>query len=136
MRLAMFSRTLLQLALPVVLATSAIAQDHPNINPAKVRDQLAKQAPGASQPQPAAPKVPAAKPAAAPMQSQAPAKSATPGPAKASQQPKAPPTTSTKPPTSPKPASNVTSQKPAEDKATLARRDPFGALLNKPGSGN
>jgi Tfp pilus assembly protein PilP len=66
MRLAKFSRILLLLALPAVLETCALAQDHPSVQPLAVRDQLTKQAPGVSQPQAGASKVPASKPAAAP----------------------------------------------------------------------
>jgi len=38
MRLAKKSRTLLPLAFSAVLATCALAQDHPNIQPSAVRD--------------------------------------------------------------------------------------------------
>jgi hypothetical protein len=60
MRLAKFSRTLLPLALPVVLATCAFAQEHPNISPNSVRNQLAR--PATAAPAQAAPK-PSAEPA-------------------------------------------------------------------------
>ena len=49
MRLALISRTLLLLAMPAVLVTCAAAQDHPNVQPSKINDQL-NQAPAASQP--------------------------------------------------------------------------------------
>src|ERR1019366_4440157 len=109
MRVAKFSRTLLLLVLPAVLAACALAQEHPNVQPSAVRDQLAKQAPGASQSQPAAPKAPAPKPAATP---KAPAKAA-------SQKPAKPPV-----------------EKPAGEKASVTRRDPFDTLLTKARAGN
>jgi hypothetical protein len=81
MRLAILSRTLLLLALPAVAVTCAAAQDHPNVQPSNVRDQLNKP-PAASQPAPAA----SATKAAAPIQQpKAPTKAAVPV-----QQPKAP----------------------------------------------
>src|ERR1700730_14943735 len=42
MRLAILSRTLMLLALPAVLVTCAAAQDHPNVQPSNVLDQLNK----------------------------------------------------------------------------------------------
>jgi Tfp pilus assembly protein PilP len=132
MRLAMFSRTLLLLALPAALATCALAQDHPNVQPSAVRDQLTKQIPGASQPQPAAPK-----PAAAPTKARA--------PAKGNQQPEAPtPAAAAKSPKTPKAPAKAASQKPpkppvekpAAGKVPVARRDPFDTLLNKARAGN
>ena len=51
MRLVKSSRTLLPLALLAVLATCALAQEHPNVQPNAVRDQLMNQA---SEPIPAA----------------------------------------------------------------------------------
>jgi len=107
MRLVKISRTLSLLALPAVLATCALAQDHPNVQPSAVRDQLAAPAPGASQTQPA-PKAAAPKGAAKP---KAPTKPASPTAAK----------------------SPV--EKPAEEKAA-ARRDPFDTLLYKAKPGN
>ena len=110
MRLAKSSRTLLPLAFSAVLATCALAQDHPNVQPNAVRDQLTKQASGQSQ-TPATPQTPAAAPAKAP----ADAKDAT----KAASAPSA------KPPAA----------KPAEEKP-LVRRDPFDALLTKARASN
>ena len=89
MRLAILSRTLLLLALPAVVVTCAAAQDHPNVQPSNVRDQLNKP-PAASQPAPAAnvakapapapqAKAPAKAPAPAP-QAKAPAKAPAPAP--------------------------------------------------------
>jgi hypothetical protein len=110
MRLAKTSRTLLLLALPAAFVTCAIAQEHPNVLPSKVRDQV-NQAPAASQP--AAPKPVMAQPKApAPPAAKAPAKSA-------SQKSEKPPV-----------------EKPAEEKVSVTRRDPFDALLNKPRPGN
>jgi len=108
MRLVKISKTLSLLALPAVLATCALAQDHPNVQPSVVRDQLANQAPGASQPPPAAPKAPAPKPVAKP---KAPAQAALPTPV-------AP-----------------TAEKAAQEKAPV-RRDPFDTLLYKAKAGN
>jgi Tfp pilus assembly protein PilP len=145
MRLAKISRTLLLLALPAGLATCALAQDHPNVQPSAVRDQLTKQVPGASQPQPAAPKAPAPKPATSPAKAQAPAKGATPPPAKGNQQPKAStPAAAAKSPATPKAPAKAVSQKPAKppvekpagEKVSVARRDPFDTLLNKARAGN
>src|SRR6266403_948298 len=76
MRLAILSRTLLLLALPAVVVTCAAAQDHPNVQPSNVRDQLNKP-PAASQPAPAANVAKA--PAPAP-QAKAPAKAPAPAP--------------------------------------------------------
>jgi hypothetical protein len=145
MRVAKFSRTLLLLALPAVLAICALAQEHPNVQPSAVRDQLAKQGSGASQPQPAAPKAPASKPAAAPAKAQAPAKGATPAPTKGNQQPNAAtPSAAAKSPATPKPRATAASQKsarpsvekPAGGKASVSRRDPFNTLLDKARPGN
>jgi hypothetical protein len=146
MRVAKFSRTLLLLVLPAVLAACALAQEHPNVQPSAVRDELAKQAPDASQSQPAAPKAPAPKPAAAPAKTQAaPAKDATPAPAKGSQQSKAAtPAAAAKSPATPKAPAKAASQKPAKspvekpagEKASVTRRDPFDTLLTKARAGN
>jgi hypothetical protein len=88
MRLATLSRTLLLLALPAVVVTCAAAQDHPNVQPSNVRDQLNKP-PAASQPAPAAS---AAKAAAPVQQPKAPANAAAPAqPAKAPAKAPAPP---------------------------------------------
>src|ERR1700675_2658253 len=65
MRFALHSRTLLLLAMPAVLVTCAAAQDHPNVQPSKISDQLNKP-PASSQPAPApvAAKPPAQQPKA------------------------------------------------------------------------
>jgi len=133
MRLAKYSRTLTLLALPVVLVTYAAAQERPNVQPSTVRSQL-KQASAASQPQSAA-----AKPA--PAQGRAPVKE----PAKANPPVKAAgPTAATKVAapvkTPPKAVAQKVAkppvEKPATEKVSVARRDPFEALLNRPGTGN
>jgi hypothetical protein len=126
MRLAKLSRTLLLLALPAVPVTAAVAQDHPNVQPSNIRDQLDKP-PAASQPAPA----PTAAKAPAPaQQAKAPAKTAaSPAPAKTPAAAKAPAKTAEK-----KPAKRPV-EKPAEGKVAVARRDPFDALLNKPSQG-
>jgi Tfp pilus assembly protein PilP len=115
------------LALPMIPAACALAQDHPNVQPSRVRDQLNQQTPvnqqtpGASQPRPAAP-------AKAPAPPKAPAQ--TPANAKPQAKPaaKAP---------SPKTAAKPPVEKPAEQKASGPRRDPFETLLNndKPSNG-
>jgi hypothetical protein len=152
MRLAILSRTLLLLALPAVVVTCAAAQDHPNVQPSNVRDQLNKP-PAASQPAPAAnaakapapapqAKAPAKAPAPAP-QAKAPAKApapapqakppakaaAAPAPAKAPAAAKAPAKEAEKKPAKPP------VEKPAEVKVSAVRRDPFDPLMNKPSQG-
>lgn len=106
MRLAKSSRSLLPLTLSAVLATCAWAQDHPNVQPNAVRQQLMNPAPGGSQ-TPSAPKPSA------------------PAPAK----PAATPNDSTQ-------AAPVNPQadKPAGEKA-VTRRDPFDTLLTKARAG-
>jgi len=127
MRVAKFSRTLLLLALPVVPAASVLAQDHPNVQPSAVRDQLSSQAAGAPQSQPAAPaKV------NPPAKATAPAAAAkSPAPAKAPAAAKAPATAASQ-----KPAVKPPVEKPAEEKAAGPRRDPFETLLNVAKTGN
>lgn len=154
MRLAILSRTLLLLVLPAVLVTCAASQDHPNVQPSNVRDQLNKP-PAASQPAPAASpakaprpaqqsKAPAKAPAPA-QQAKAPAKgpakpsakapakanppakaAAAPAPAKAPAAAKAPAKEAEKKPVKPP------VEKPAEEKVSAVRRDPFDPLMNKP----
>src|SRR6266850_701419 len=139
MRLAILSRTLLLLVLPAVVVTRAASQDHPNVQPSNVRDQLNKP-PAVSQPAPAAntakapapapqAKVPAKAPAPAP-QAKAPAKAAAaPAPAKAPAAAKAPAKEAEKKPAKPP------VEKPAEVKVSGVRRDPFDPLMNKPSQG-
>ena len=132
MRLARFSRTLMLLALPAVLATCAAAQEYPNVQPSNVRDQL-KHASAASQPPQASPKptpAMAQAPVKAPTKANPAAKAAGPAAAtKAAASVKAPA----------KPASQKVAkppvEKPAEEKASVARRDPFEPLLNRASSG-
>ncbi|HEX3377571.1 MAG TPA: hypothetical protein VHS29_11965 [Candidatus Acidoferrales bacterium] len=160
MRLAKKSRTLLPLAFSAVLATCGMAQDHPNIQPNAVRDQLQQSSTG-SKPQansPAAASSPAITPAKAPAPSaakppvktvaqappaasgKAPAKPPVAAPAKTMADAKA----GTKPgATDPKAAQksaaanqeNKPAVKAPEEKA-VARRDPFDTLLSKARSGN
>src|SRR6266403_1306123 len=139
MRLAILSRTLLLLVLPAVVVTRAAAQDHPNVQPSNVRDQLNKP-PAVSQPAPAAntakapapapqAKAPAKAPAPAP-QAKAPAKAAAaPARAKAPAAAKAPAKEAEKKPAKPP------VEKPAEVKVSGVRRDPFDPLMNKPSQG-
>jgi len=162
MRLAKSSRTLLPLALSAVLATCALAQEHPNVQPNAVRDQLMKQVPGGSQPQsaqqspappasrsagPATAKVPATAPAKAAAQAppKAPAKAAATAPAKAPARAAAtaPEKAPAKGPAVAKNASKSASanpakpavEKPAEEKPVV-RRDPFDTLLTQARAGN
>jgi hypothetical protein len=133
MRLAKKSRTILPLALSAVLATCAMAQDHPNVQPNAVRDQLLKpvsmgikpqgdsQTAALSQGKALAP--PAAKsPAKAAAQVPAPAPGKTPGKSSMGA-----------------PAKNAADTKggvkPPEEKA-VARRDPIDTLLSKAHPGN
>ena len=139
MRLAILSRTLLLLVLPAVVVTRAAAQDHPNVQPSNVRDQLNKP-PAVSQPAPAAntakapapapqAKAPAKAPAPAP-QAKAPAKAAAaPASAKAPAAAKSPAKEAEKKPAKPP------VEKPAEVKVSGVRRDPFDPLMNKPSQG-
>jgi hypothetical protein len=121
MRVAKISRTLLLLALPVVPAACALAQEHPNVQPSAVRDQLSSQAAGAPQSQPAAP-----------AKVNPPAKATAPAAAAKSPAPaKAPATAGSQ-----KPAAKAPVEKPAEEKASAPRRDPFETLLNVAKSGN
>jgi hypothetical protein len=127
MRLAKLSRTLLLLALPAVLWTSAAAQDYPNVKPSSVRDQL-NQAPAASQPTPAPapskPAAPAPKAAAAASQAKAPAKA----PAKASAPAKpAPAATAAKPPAPSKPAAPAPKAAAAASQAKAPAKAPSEA---------
>jgi Tfp pilus assembly protein PilP len=186
MRVAKLSRTLLLLALPAVPAACALAQDHPNVQPSAVRDQLMKQPSSAAQSQPATP-VKAPAPPKSPVQAPAkenpsaktpppaiPAKSPAPAKAPAKEMAQAPPTKSPAPSKAPEkapvkaaekapvkeatqtpvakspapakapekapakapaqaaqaPAAKQPVEKPAEQKTSVARRDPFETLLN------
>ncbi len=118
MRLAKSTRTLLPLALWAVLATCALAQEHPNVQPSAVRELVTNQAAGQSQ-APAAPQTPAqpATKPAGPATAKAPAKA----PAKAKEATKkAAAANPAKPPV----------EKPAVEKPPV-KRDPFDALLTK-----
>src|SRR3984885_12870167 len=127
MRLAKSSRTLLPLALSAVLATCALAQEHPNVQPNAVRGQLMNPGSSGAQPQ-SAPQPPAASPADAP--AKAPAKGAAKAQAKAragaKDATKAASGNSTKSP----------AEKPADEKVSVVRRDPFDTLLTKARAGN
>jgi len=105
MRLAKYSRTLLMAALPAVLAASAFAQEHPNVSPNAVRDQLMK---GGS-------------PAQTTLPANAPQPRKSPAPAKAGKGASAKSTAAAKSP----------AEKPAEEKISTSRRDPFDTLLNR-----
>jgi hypothetical protein len=130
MRLAKSSRTLLPLALSAVLATCALAQERPNVQPSAVREQLLNPGAGSSQAS-SAPQAPTSSPAKplSPASAKAPAKAGTKAkaksPAAAKDSPKAAPANSAKPP----------AEKPAEEKAAV-RRDPFDTLLTRARAGN
>jgi hypothetical protein len=91
MRLATLSRTLMPLAVSAVLATGVWAQEHVNISPGAVRDQVnqsGSSGSGASAPADQGPsqaeiKMPKKKPAAAPAKGAAPASGKAPAPAPA-----------------------------------------------------
>jgi len=119
MRLAKTSRTLLPLALAAVLATCAWAQDNPNIQPSTVRDQLMKQ-PSAGSQSPSAAQAPAASPEKLSVPAKAKAKAGAKGSKKAASGNSAKPS----------------AEKPAEEKASVSRRDPFDTLLTKARAGN
>jgi hypothetical protein len=150
MRLAFLSRPLLLLALPAIFVTCAAAQDHPNVQPSSIRDQLSNP-PAKSQPAPATakapapaqqPKVPAKAPSKAPSKAKPPAKAAAgAAPAKAPAPAKTPAKAPVKAPakapakTAEKKPEKPPVEKPAEEKVSAAKRDPFEALLNKPSQG-
>jgi Tfp pilus assembly protein PilP len=114
MRLAKSTRTLLPLALWAVLATCALAQEHPNVQPSAVRELVTNQTAGQSQ-APPAPQTPAQP--AGPATAKAPAKA----PAKAKE--------ATKKSAAANPAKPPV-EKPAVEKPPV-KRDPFDALLTK-----
>ena len=150
MRLAFLSRPLWLLALPAIFVTCAAAQDHPNVQPSSIRDQLSNP-PAKSQPAPATakapapaqqPKVPAKAPSKAPSKAKPPAKAAAgAAPAKAPAPAKTPAKAPVKAPakapakTAEKKPAKPPVEKPAEEKVSAAKRDPFEALLNKPSQG-
>jgi Tfp pilus assembly protein PilP len=145
MRLAKKSRTLLPLALSAVLAACVMAQDHPNVQPNAVRDQLKLSSTGSmpqanSQPAATSPaKSPAPAAAKPPAKTPAPVAPAAPGKTAA----KAPAAATAKTAADPKTASKSVSANPAKtpalktpDEKPVARRDPFDTLLSKARSGN
>ena len=124
MPLAKSSRILLPLALSAALATSAFAQEHPNVQPNAVREQLKNPVP-AEPPPPSAPQSAApakAKPSGAKAKgpAKAPAKASAQVPADSKGTIKAVAAKPAKPPV----------EKPAPEKQTV-RRDPFDTLLTK-----
>jgi hypothetical protein len=127
MRLAKISRTLLLMALPPVLMTCALAQDHPNVQPSSVSDQL-NQAPAASQAPPAA-----SNPAKAPLPASA--KAPAQQPAKGNTPPKpVTPGTAAKPPVAPNAAAKTASQQNTKPKAPLPAS--AKATAQQPAKGN
>jgi Tfp pilus assembly protein PilP len=140
MRLAKSPRTLLPLVLSAALAACAFAQEHPNIQPNAVRDQLNQ--PAAPQAQSSAPQAPSSSPEkparpGAPAKAKASAKSAGKSTDKAQAKPpaagqggaKADSAKAAKP-------GKPSAEKPAEEKPAFVRRDPFDTLLTKARSGN
>jgi len=166
MRLAKKSRTLLPLAFSAVLATCALAQDHPNVQPNAVRDQLQQGSTG-TKPQANSPA-----PAPFPAKTQSPAAAKPPAKTLAQVQPPVPGKTPAKQPvavpaktvvdaktgtkpvadlkagkkpaaTDPKAVLKPTAADPAKapfvkppEEKAVARRDPFDTLLSKARSGN
>lgn len=140
MRLAKSSRTVLPLALWAVLATCALAQESPNVQPNAAHGQLLKQVPGKPQP-PSTPKSPAPPPGkpSGPAAAKAPAKTPAKAPVAAKDSAKTP----AKAPTAAKESTKAESgnpdhppvEKPAEEKP-VARRDPFDTLLTKARAGS
>jgi len=129
MRLAKSSRTLFPLALSAILATCALAQEHPNVQPSAVRDQVMKQVPAEPQP-PSAPQAPAASAA----KSSTPAKAKGPAKAPAKRPAKAPAKAPATAKDSTKGASGNPPKRPVEKSAAekpAVRRDPFDTLLTK-----
>jgi Tfp pilus assembly protein PilP len=113
------------LALPAAHAGYALAQEHPNVQPSAVRDQLMKQTPGAPQAQSSAPvSAPSKNPTQSP--AKAPAKAAAKAPEKGAAQKAEPKAATAKTP----------AEKPADEKPAAPHRDPFETLLNntKPGA--
>lgn len=133
MRLAKTSRTLLPLALTAVLATCAWAQEHPNIQPSAIRDQLNQTSPGAPAPAAAQGSAPAPAKHAGAMAPKAPAKA----PAKAAEKAPEKAKADAKGPAKPADAASGKPpvEKPAEEKAVV-RRDPFDTLLTKARAGD
>ena len=122
MRFAKYSRTLMWLTLPALLAVSAAAQNNPNVLPSQIKDQIARSQ--AQQSQQASPKpAPAGPPAKAPATPSG--KSNTPAKAAAKASDKTVANKNAKPPV----------ERPAGDKAPAVHRDPFESLLTKPGAG-
>ena len=124
MPLAKSSRILLPLALSVALTTSAIAQEHPNVQPNAVRDQVKNQVP-------AEPPPPTASQGAAPGKGK-------PSGAKAKGPAKAPAKASAQVPASSKGTLKAAVEKPAKapvekpaPEKQAVRRDPFDTLLTK-----
>ena len=154
MRLAKKSRTLLPLALSAVLATCAMAQDHLNVQPKAVGDQLKlsstgsmpqanSQSPAPSQAK--SPALPTAKPpaktaapatpaAAGKTAAKVPAAAKTSADAKTGMKPAAADPTPALKPASANPAKTPAVKTPNEK--PVARRDPFDTLLSKARSGN
>ena len=126
MPLAKSSRILLPLALSAALATSAFAQEHPNVQPNAVRAQV-------KNPVPAEPPPPSAPQSAAPARAK-PSGAKAKGPAKA----KAPATPSAQVPAGSKGTLKAAAAKPAKppvekpaSEKQAVRRDPFDTLLTK-----
>ena len=146
MRRAKFMRTLMPLVLLPALAGPSFAQEHPNVNPNTVREQLTQQAPGESlapsapqteQPKPAKPAKPPAKaPTPSPKakaSAKAPAKGA---PATAAAAPKSAKAAAAPKKSAPEKAEKPPVEKPAAQKVSVVRRDPFDSLLSKARQGD
>ena len=127
MRLAILWRPLLLLALPAIMVTCAAAQDHPNVQPSSIRDQLSNP-PAKSQPTPATTKAPAPAPVQKP---QAPTKAPAKAPSKAASDANPPAKTAA----APAPAKTPTplkAQAPAKTPAKASVKAPAKAPAKGP----
>lgn len=146
MRLANSLRTLLPPVLLAALATCAWGQDHPNVQPNAVREQVVKQVPAQPQspgaPQTAAPsKAKPSGPAKAKGSAKAPAKAPAKSPANAAAN--APAKAPAKTPADSNAAAKAAAGKPAKPpvekpapEKQAVRRDPFDTLLTKASASN
>ena len=135
MRFAKSSRTLFPLALTAVLATCALAQEHPNVQPNAVRDQLANQTPAPPQAQ-SAPQPPPPKPGPSPAKGptptapKAPVKTPAPGPGTTVAKPPAPAKAPVNEPARPQAKAPEPAKTPA--KAPAAAKGPAKAAASSP----
>ncbi len=139
MRTVKFSRTLWALALAAGFSAGTFAQEHPNISPNSIRDQLSQGTSGAPASQPAPKPQPiqnTAKPPAPPKPAPKapPAQNAAKAPAPA--KPASPAAKASSAPAKTESGKAAPAEKPAAVAAPVARRDPFETLLNRAQTGN